>query len=363
MEFLITKNELLNRWNLSLDNKVKWAIERYIDYVEVFGLENVFISFSGGKDSDVLCDIIDKLHSGFFEYLLEYEYIFLYNKLIKGFPPPKKVFCNTGLEFPEIIKHVKKRYPETIFLKPKIGFTKFISLYGVAVGSKKIAEQIRRLKEYLKNPTEKNLATRNLYLTGITKDGKKSNSAIPKKWLKLLDAPFEVTEKCCDNFKKEPIRDFIKKTKMKSIVGTTAEESTTRTVSYMQTGCNSFEKGKEKCRPISIFRINDIWEYSEKFNLKFCEVYYNRTVEVVQIDGTIKVQDLEAEKQTGCTFCLFGMHLEPKNKANRIQRIAISNPKYYDIIINKCGLGNVLEWLKIPYKPFKKCNKQFQLFN
>ncbi len=363
MKYKVSNKELKERQAFPLEEKILWAIYKYIDYVEVYGLENVFISYSGGKDSDVVCDIIDRLHAGEFEGMLHPLYQFLYARFIKGNPAPEKVFCNTGLEWPEIVKHVKSRYPNATILKPKMGFTKFISTQGVAVGSKKIATTIRRLKSYIENPSPKNEATKNLYLTGIKRDGSVGNSKIPDRWLKLLDAPFNVTEKCCDVFKKDPIHEFTKSNGKKAIIGTTAAGSDNRTVSYMMTGCISWEKGKEKCRPISIFLEEDIWAYSRKYNFEFCEVYYNRVKDVVQLDGSIKKENLEAESKTGCTFCMFGLHLEPKDRANRIQRIAISNPKYYDIIINKCGLGEVLGWLKIPYKPFKNKCQQYSLLD
>jgi len=357
--YKVDRAELKRRQSLPLIDKIRWCCETYIDFIEIYGIENVYEAYSGGKDSDVMCDIIEKLHSGFWNDILHPMYRFMWKMFIEGKNPPSKAFCNTGLEFPEIVKHVRNRYPDTVFLKPAMGFTRFITEVGVAVGSKKIAMQIRRIKGYLINPSSNNEATRTLYLTGMKRDGTKGNSKIPKKWLKLLDAPFNVTDKCCDNFKKDPFHKYQKETGKKPIVGTTAEESDQRTVSYMKTGCISWEKGKERLRPISIFLKSDIWEYSETYNLKFCDVYYDRTLNIEQIDGSFKNEFIEAEEQTGCTFCLFGLHLESKDKPNRIQRIYKSHPKYYDIIVNKCGLGQVMDWLKIPYKPFlNKCAQQ-----
>ena len=364
MIFKVNREELVRRQNLPLIDKIKWCCEVYIDYVEVYGVDGVYFAYSGGKDSDVMCDIIEKLHSGYFTDIISPLHLFLFKHFIEGKPSPVKAFCNTGLEFPEIVSHVRNRFPDTIFLKPRMGFTRFITEVGVAVGSKKIAMQIRRVKGYIENPSIKNEATKNLYLTGIKRDGTKGKSKISEKWMRLLEAPFNVTDECCDNFKKDPFKKYEKESGKKPIVGTTAEESDQRKVSYMKTGCISWEKGKERLRPISIFTKKDIWEYSEKYNLRFCEVYYDRTLSIEQIDGSFKTEFVEGEEQTGCTFCLFGLHLESKNKPNRIQRIAISHPKYYDIIINKCNLGMVLKWLDIPYLPFKEkiCGKQLELF-
>lgn len=351
MRYKVSKEELTRRQKLSLNEKIDWFIERYLDFVEVFG-SGVYIAYSGGKDSDVMRDIIHKVHSGFFEDRISemaYVYAFTYKHEIMGKKPPESVFCNTGLEFPEIVEHVK-RFDDVVVLKPKLGFTRFITEVGVAVGSKQIAMQIRRLKEYLSNPKKSNEATKNLYLTGYKRDGSFSQaSKLPEKWKKLLDAPFNVTDKCCDNFKKDPFKEYEKKSKKKPIVGTTAQESAMRAVSYLKTGCISLDQGKERLRPMSIFTSKDVWEYSQLYNLRFCEVYYDREADVVGLDGKINKVFLEAETETGCTFCMFGLHLEPKNKPNRIERLKISHPKYHDIVVNKCGLGTVLDWLEIKY--------------
>lgn len=348
MGYLISKEELVRRQSLPLEEKIRWCIEKYIDYVDNF--KDVYLAFSGGKDSQVLRDIVHRLHKGEMDQYLFDEYRVLYKMIIKCKTPPPDVFCNTGLEFPEIVAHAKKISDELVVLKPKIGFVRFISEVGVAVGSKQIAMQIRRLKGYIQNPSPKNENTRRLYLDGIRSDGKYSpNSKLPNRWRPLLDAPFNVTDKCCDNFKKDPFKEYEKKTGRKPIIGTTAEESSQRTVSYMKTGCISFEEGKEKCRPISIFKKEDIWAYAELFGIRFCEVYYDRNIDVEGLDGKINKVFVEGESETGCTFCLFGIHLEPKSKPNRIERLKISHPKYYEAVVVKAGLGKVLEWIGVKY--------------
>lgn len=364
---MISKNELTNRLSWPLDLKIEWFIKRFYEFFLEFDGE-VYLSYSGGKDSDVGTDIIDKIWDGTFKHLIPGH---IYKKVI-SFEKPELVFCNTGLEFPEIVLHVKKKGLTwggrgLIMLKPKMGFTRVIKEIGVAVGSKKIASTVERLKKYLASPTANNLATRTLYLTGIRRDGEKSKTGkLSTKWMKLLDAPFNVTDQCCNIFKKEPFKLYQKENRRKPVVFTTTSESGLRVQSYLQTGCNSFESGKQKSRPFSIFTEANVWEYADRFKLRFCEVYYERTNNVEQLDGSFKLIALEAEKRTGCTFCLFGIHLEDKKKNNRIQRLGISHPKYYDIVVNKCGLGDILKWLKIAYIPMLnfKCGKgkQQELF-
>lgn len=353
----ITREELNERLSWPLDKKIGHFIRTFVEFFfEYQG--GVYLSFSGGKDSQVGSDIIDRLWDGRFKHYLPdpiWEYLVT-------FPKPKKVFSNTGLEFPEIVEHVKG-FDNVEVIKPRMGFTRVITEIGVAVGSKKIALTIERLRKYLQNPSDKNEATRNLYLYGIKRDGTRSKSSkLPDQWKPMLDAPFKISDKCCDILKKEPFQRYSRATGKKPVVFTTVVESSRRTVSYMQTGCNSFEKGKEKCRPLSIFTNEDIWEYHDVFGLRFCEVYYDRTVPVTQIDGSIKVEHLCAETRTGCLFCCFGVHLEDKSKNNRIQRLAISHPKYWDIVVNKCGLSKVLRYIGVPYEPNTDCNGQQRIF-
>lgn len=72
--------------------------------------------------------------------------------------------------------------------------------------------------------------------------GKKQHPTISKKWHFLIDAPFKISEKCCDILKKEPLRTFEKETGLKPITGMMAEESAFRVQEYLHTGCNAFEK-------------------------------------------------------------------------------------------------------------------------
>jgi len=350
-------DSLLSMTSLPLDKKIEHFVKTFCEFFLHFKGE-VYLSWSGGKDSDVACDIIDKIWSGEFKHylpLIIWEAVVSYRK-------PRRAFCNTGLEFPEIVDRVKARsksHNDVDILKPMMGFTKVIKEIGVAVGSKHIAMQLRRLKGYLANPKPSNAASARLYMTGIKANGEKSNGfGLSKKWLRLLDAPFPVSDKCCNIFKKEPFHRHEKKTGKKAVLFTTTEESGSRKMAYLQTGCNSYEQGKERCRPYSIFTEADTWQYADQYGMRFAEVYYDRTVMVVQLDGTLKEETLPAEKRTGCTFCMFGLHLEPKGINNRIQRLAISHPKYYDIIINKCGLGFILGWIGLPYKPIRKATQQ-----
>ncbi|MCO6162581.1 hypothetical protein [Flavobacterium sp. NRK F7] len=344
LKLLVTNDELKRRKSLSLDEKITWTLERYIDYFEAYK-GCVYLSFSGGKDSQVLDDIITNLHDGLLDKYLNFEYLFLKNYLkINSLSKPPKVFCDTGLEFPDIRKHVKG-FKNVIWLKPKMKWTDVINNVGFLIGSKKTSRMIKDLR----NPTDRNKKSRTLYLSGIKSDGTISNSfKLANRWKPLINAPFKVSDKCCDIFKKEPFRRYEKISKRKPITATTTEEGDMRRISYLKTGCNSFGENPMS-RPISIWTENDIWAYHNKFNLNFAPIYYSREVEFIENDGTLSKIRVEPEKRSGCIFCLIG---SPKQIEKRFDRLKYTHQKIYNHLMDKTGFRFVFEFIGIKSKIF-----------
>ena len=96
--------------------KVRMSQQRIREWYDYFD-GNVFISFSGGKDSTVLTHIVHE-----------------------WYPGVPLVFCNTGLEYPEIQDFARRMGAE--FIRPKMQFSEVISTYGYPVISKENAEAI-----------------------------------------------------------------------------------------------------------------------------------------------------------------------------------------------------------------------------
>ena len=97
----------------SLERKIQVTQTRILEWYLRFGGQ-VFVSFSGGKDSTVLLDIARRVY-----------------------PDIPAVFVDTGLEYPELREFVKTK-ENVNWLRPRYPFPQIIEKYGYPVISKEI---------------------------------------------------------------------------------------------------------------------------------------------------------------------------------------------------------------------------------
>ena len=183
-----------------------------------------------------------------------------------------------------------------------------------------------------------------------------------EKYKFFLNAPFEISNKCCNVMKKAPAHRYNKETGRKPILATMAEESRLRTQKWLQNGCNGFEMKTPVSTPLSFWREQDILRYIRENNIKIASVYgeivpdYSKSDE---IDGQMDISELglindnrcyktTGCKRTGCMFCLFGITQD--KSPNRLERMKITHPKQYDYIMRpkeQGGLGykEVIDWI------------------
>lgn len=320
---------------MPLEVKVAMSKVRIRDWVNHYGKDSVYVSFSGGKDSTVLLHIIRE------EY-----------------PDIPAVFIDTGLEYPEVRQFVKT-FDNVIFLKPPMNFRKVIEVYGYPIISKEVSHKIHDLNVSHSRGRE-SYVDRQLNGTYVSKAGNKNMVSI-EKYKFLIDAPFKISHKCCDVMKKIPSKKFETETGRRPFIGTLAEESLLRTRSWCLFGCNSFETKREMSRPLSFWTEQDILHYIKNNNIKLCSVYGDIVPDYGnEIAGQLDLSDFGIAKdnkqlktsgcsRTGCMFCGFGCHLETKGEG-RFEKMKVNYPTIYDYIMRPISEGGlnfkeVFEWL------------------
>lgn len=303
-------NELRLLQNYPLDLKIEKTKLRIREWVDYYGEDGVYISFSGGKDSTVLLDIVRSMY-----------------------PDIEAVFVNTGLEYPEVYKFIKTKENVRI-LKPRMSFKKVINKYGYPVISKENSQyiyEIRHSTEYIKQ--------RRLH------GDNQGRFKLPQKYHYLIDAPFEISHKCCGIMKKEPVKKYEKETGKKAILGIMAEESNLRQQSYLQHGCNAFESKRPISTPLGFWRQQDILEYIYMNKLEIAKVY-GKVIREENLLGEYTYKTTGCDR-TGCIYCMFGCHLE--KEPNRFERLKYTHPKQYKYCMEKLGLKEVLDYIGIKY--------------
>lgn len=284
--------QLAQRQGLPLELKVRLTEQRIQQWYDWYNGQ-VYVSFSGGRDSTVLLDIVRSLHSDIVA-----------------------VFFDTGLEFPELRQFVRT-VDNVVWVRPTIRFKQVLTKYGYPIVSK---EQARYLHDY-RHGSER-LRLRRLYGT------EKGNFKISNKWLYLAtDAPFEISDHCCDVMKKYPAQRYERATGQKPMLGTMACDSRQRQQLYLNRGCNAFEAGRPISTPLAFWRHADILGYIEQQQLTCSTIY-----------------DL-GYTHTGCMFCLFGYHHE--KYPTRLDLLQRTHPKAYRHMMSYLGYDKILEWYPI----------------
>lgn len=184
----------------------------------------------------------------------------------------------------------------------------------------------------------------------------------------FLEAPFEISNKCCNVMKKEPAHRYAKETGRVPITAQMASESKLRTQKWLQNGCNAFNSKHPISNPMSFWTEQDVLLYIKTYNIPIASVYGDVVVDykgMGQIEGQMSITDFvdATEKEefeldrpllrttgcnrTGCVFCGFGCHLEKGE--SRFERLKKTHPKHYKAMANIKNNGvnyfEAIDWI------------------
>lgn len=306
---------------MQLEDKIYHTIQ----IVEMFYTKTegkCFISYSGGKDSAVLDDILNVRYK-------EYG-----GKLWNNIPC---VFCDTGLENIDNKKFIKEK-GNVIIIRPEMNFLDTVINFGYPLIRKEVANVIYYSKN--KPGGSSDLRLNGLYVNPKTGDKEYDYS----KWKPISKLPIIVSDRCCAIIKKKPFKKYTRETGLHPIVGTTADESLLRRQSWYKTGCNTFNNGRIMSRPLSIWCNQDILQYIVKYKVPISNAYGE-----ILCDECNNFYCSEYDR-TGCSFCAFGLHQEKGE--TRYQRLKRLYPNIYDFAIN----GG--EWIERDGKKIWTANKK-----
>jgi len=291
--FKVPYEVLRQRQAYPLDLKVDLSLKRIRHWYDKYA-GKVYVAFSGGKDSTVLLYLVRSIC-----------------------PDVPGVFVDTGLEYPEIREFVKRTENVTV-LRPSVTFKHVLDTRGYPVISKMVARAVSRIKS--PGTSER---VRDKALHG---DEKGSFGTLPQRWHFLLDAPFPISDRCCEVMKVTPVMKYHRETGRASIIGTMAVDSMKRKFSYVKHGCFRDDISLPVCTPMAFWTEKDVWDYISQNNVPYCSVYNTGLT------------------RTGCMFCLFGIHKE--SRPNRFDLMKDTHPAQYRYCMEKLGLSDVLKFLK-----------------
>ena len=236
--------------------------------IEKYGEENFYLSFSGGKDSTVLHELLDLA--------------------IPGNTIPR-VYANTGIELNLVRQFVQDKAEQDqriVIIKPEKAIVPMLKEKGYPFKSK---EHSFYLETYQRNKAYTKTVNRYLY---PSEERKSFGCPQILRYQFTPDFDLKVSDKCCNELKKKPLKQWQKENnKPYSIVGLRQAEGGQRN----NTKCLAFNGNKLKAfHPLAIVGDDFIEWFIEEHNVELSAVYYPPY----------------NFKRTGCKGCPFALHLQ-----------------------------------------------------
>lgn len=362
--------------SLPLSAKIHMTQYRIREWVEYYGVDGVYIAFSGGKDSTVLLHLARKM-----------------------FPEIGAVYVDTGLEYPEVREFVKQ-HERVDIIRPKMNFREVIIRYGYPMIGKEVAGCVYGARRYVEKLVEREKGTEcgkkvpnHSYMADIVGVDRRENKdnivyqslirgeipstdiRTPTRYLILqgkypykkdgietseysriynkerykffLEAPFEISDHCCSIMKKAPLSSYARRTGRVPITAQMASESRLRTTNWLRNGCNGFAMKSPISNPMSFWTEQDVLEYIYYNHIPIADVYgeiaadYGKYGKVQPKEKGMDREIFDVKKpvfettgcsRTGCMYCGFGCHREKSpNRWELAEKL--SNPEIIDYMM------------------------------
>ena len=251
---------------------------------------NAICSYSGGSDSDIMIDLVERTRKAF------------------NLPPIKYVFFNTGIEMDATKRHVKRtaeKYGvEIMEVRPKESIVTVVRKHGIPFVSKIMASGLSEWQkkgvpltiadEY--NEADDKAAKRKElrerypkceslinFLCCCNKDGEPrpniqlviNSSKYMLDFIKENPPCFKVCAKCCDYCKKQPAHRIQKDYEM-IITGERRDEGGMRSVPRKDNTALCFGEmanGQYRLRPLYYVSDKDKAWYKEQFGIRYSDAY------------------------------------------------------------------------------------------
>lgn len=353
----------IKKWKLK--DKIffsKTKIKEFIKHCEKNNINEITISFSGGKDSTVLLDLVVRTH---LEMKSKIKLIPIYAAEI--------TFSSTLPFIKEVISEyqkINKCLYNLDFKLPIMPWKYILEQKGFPIYSKQFATLLNRLKRCkthngiskmcfgIEQTARYKISKTRLFL--LDDDMMKDHNINNEYKIRLF------SEKCCNY-----VKGNVKKDKRPSFIGTMASESFMREKSWYNFGCNIFHKNKLMSRPLSIWTSENIWEYIKKNKILVNPAY--------NFDYNANEQNLRFER-LGCSACPFGSSMEEliykrkyKNTdtdewffdnsykiMNRFEKLKEYSPALYKSQIWLTGMYKVLIDMNIKIRNDLEYKKEYQ---
>lgn len=299
---IVMSKEMSIFLEVAVDNAIE-RIRRH--YNETDG--NIFLGFSGGKDSTVLAHLI------------------MMADLPTNIP---FVFVNTGIEMDATLKFVKEfEYDNIVMVKPRKPFAQILKEYGKPAISKLKSEALSTYQKDVENPLK--TARGRQMITGIRErggeliPGSRNSYKLANKHMHFIhpDTEIKFANKCCQYMKKYPFKDFAKENNMSGAYsGVRVAEGGTRAMAYKT--CTVVKMNGDKkyitSMPIYDWTNEIVEEFIEYFNIKLSDAY--------EVYGC---------KRTGCCACPYSSNLKEE-----LEMLYVYEPLKYKAI---------MKWMKDVY--------------